>query len=267
MNAEESIRKGFHSRLMAPFTRACRDYRLINNGDHIAVCISGGKDSMLMAALFLELKRHPEVDFDLTFLVMDPGYTEENRALIESNARSLDIPITIFNTSIFEDAGTVNKGMCYKCARMRRGHLYKKAGELGCNKIALGHHYDDVIETVLMGMLYGGQIRSMMPKLRSTNYKGMELIRPMYLIREEDICAWRDHNGLKFLDCACSLTALRDEGDAVSKRQEIKELIADLKKKNPSVEANIFSSMENVDIDTVIEYKKAGIRHNFLEDY
>lgn len=263
--AEESIRKEFHRELFAPFAKACRDYVLIEEGDKIAVCISGGKDSMLLAKLFQEIQKHDKVHFELIFLAMDPGYAKENRELLERNAASLGIPLTIFESDVFDKADNADKAPCYMCARMRRGHLYSKAKELGCNKIALGHHYDDVIETILMGMLYGGQIQSMMPKLRSRNYEGMELIRPMYLIREEDICAWRDYNGLRFLDCACHVTARSDEGS--SKRAEIKKLIAELKKDNPAVEANIFRSVENVDLDTVIEYKKDGKRHSFLEDY
>ena len=263
--AEESIRNEFHRELFAPFTRACRDYVLIEEGDKIAVCISGGKDSMLLAKLFQEIQKHDKVHFELVFLAMDPGYAKENRELLERNAASLGIPLTIFESDVFDKADNAEKAPCYMCARMRRGHLYSKAKELGCNKIALGHHYDDVIETILMGMLYGGQIQSMMPKLRSRNYEGMELIRPMYLIREENICAWRDYNGLRFLDCACHVTAKSDEGS--SKRTEIKKLIAELKKDNPAVEANIFRSVENVDLDTVIEYKKDGKRHSFLEDY
>ena len=267
LKAEESIRHTFHDQLFAPFTKACRDYRLIENGDHIAVCISGGKDSILMAKLFQEIIKHNRVDFKLSFLVMDPGYTAENRTLIENNCNNFGIPVTLFESRIFEAVDTVDKGICYMCARMRRGHLYKKAKELGCNKIALGHHYDDVIETVLMGMLYGGQIQSMMPKLRSRNFEGMELIRPMYLIREADICAWRDYNELRFLDCACRLTEKREDEEHLSKRKEIKALIAELKNVNPAVEANIFRSVSNIDLDTVIEYKKDGKRHNFLDDY
>ena len=268
MNAEESIRNIFHSELFAPFTKAIRTYHLIEDGDHIAVCISGGKDSMLMAKLFQELQRHKKVSFELTFLVMDPGYTPEVREHILSVARELDIPITIFESSIFDTVDQDPKGMCYKCARMRRGTLYRRAQELGCNKIALGHHYDDVIETILMGMLYGGQIQTMMPKLKSKNYEGMELIRPMYFIREDDICKWRDHNGLRFLNCACHFTeACREDDNMTSKRQEIKKLIAELKKTNPAVEANIFKSVENVDLKTIIAYKENGIKHSFLDEY
>ena len=269
--AEASIRKKFHKQLFSPFARACKEYKLIEDGDHIAVCISGGKDSMLMAKLFQEIKRHRKVDFELTFLVMDPGYNKENRELIESNAKALGIPITIFESDIFDAVDTIEKSPCYICARMRRGYLYSKAKELGCNKIALGHHYDDVIETILMGMLQGAQIQTMMPKLHSTNFEGMELIRPLYLIRESDICAWRDYNELHFLQCAChftdTCTTCHEDGTTSSKRLETKKLIAELKKNNPFVESNIFRSVENVNVDTVIGYKKHGIRHNFLDEY
>lgn len=269
--AEESIRKKYHKQLFSPFAKACKTYDLIQDGDHIAVCISGGKDSMLMAKLFQEIQRHKKVKFDLTFLVMDPGYNSENRALIESNAKALGIPITIFESTIFDAVDTIDKSPCYLCARMRRGYLYSKAKELGCNKIALGHHYDDVIETILMGMLHGGQIQTMMPKLHSTNFEGMELIRPLYLIREEDICKWRDYNELHFLQCACHFTetcsTCHEDGTTSSKRLETKKLIAKLKETNPYIEGNIFKSVENVNLNTVIEYKKDGVRHHFLDEY
>lgn len=269
--AEESIRKKYHKQLFTPFAKACKTYRLINEGDRIAVCISGGKDSMLMAKLFQEIQKHKKVGFELVFLVMDPGYNNENRELIENNAKALGIPVTIFESDIFDAVDTIEKSPCYICARMRRGYLYSKAKELGCNKIALGHHYDDVIETILMGMLYGAQIQTMMPKLHSTNFEGMELIRPMYLIREADICSWRDHNGLYFLQCACHFTdtciSCHEDGTTSSKRLEIKKLIADLKKDNPCIESNIFNSVENVNLDTVVAYKKNGIKHSFLEEY
>lgn len=269
--AEESIRKKFHKQLFTPFAKACKTYQLINEGDHIAVCISGGKDSMLMAKLFQEIQRHKKVNFSLTFLVMDPGYNKENRELIESNAKALGIPITVFESNIFDSVDNIEKSPCYICARMRRGYLYSKAKELGCNKIALGHHYDDVIETILMGMLHGAQIQTMMPKLHSTNFEGMELIRPLYLIREQDIISWRDYNELTFLQCAChftdTCTTCHEDGTTSSKRLETKKLIAELKKDNPYVEANIFKSVENVILDTVIEYKKDGVRHNFLDEY
>ncbi|MBR4356377.1 MAG: ATPase [Butyrivibrio sp.] len=269
--AEMSIRKKYHKQLFSRFAKACKTYKLINEGDHIAVCISGGKDSMLMAKLFQEIQTHRQVKFEVTFLVMDPGYNKENRQLIESNAKALGIPITIFESNIFDSVDNIEKSPCYICARMRRGFLYSKAKELGCNKIALGHHYDDVIETILMGMLQGGQIQTMMPKLHSTNFEGMELIRPMYFIRESDICAWRDYNELHFLQCACHFTetcsTCHTDGTTSSKRLETKKLIERLKKDNPFVESNIFRSVENVQLNTIIEYKKDGVRHNFLDEY
>ena len=268
---EEGIRKTWHKRLFSKFAKAIRTYDLVKPGDRIAVCISGGKDSMLMAKLFQELYRHHKFPFELKFLVMDPGYNETNRKVIEHNARLLGIPITIFETDIFDIVYKEEKNPCYLCARMRRGYLYSKARELGCNKIALGHHYDDVIETILMGMLYGAQVQTMMPKLHSTNFPGMELIRPMYLIREADIKAWRDRNDLHFIQCAChftdTCTTCDPNGRTVSKRMEIKQLIAQLKKVNPSVEANIFRSMENVNLNTVISYKQGDQVHSFLDRY
>lgn len=270
--AEESIRKSFHKSLFTPFAKAIKNYKLVEEGDRIAVCISGGKDSMLMAKLFQEIKRHRRCNFELEFLVMDPGYTEENRRLIEDNARLLGIPITIFTSSIFDTVDTITQSPCYLCARMRRGHLYSKAKELGCNKIALGHHYDDVIETILMGMLYGAQVQTMMPKLHSTNFEGMELIRPLYLLREADIIRWCEYNSLHFLRCACHFTescaALREDGTSASKRMETKRIIAKLKETNPFVESNIFNSVENVNLSTVIAYKdKDGKAHHFLDTY
>lgn len=269
--AEESIRKKYHKELFTPFAKACKMYQLIQEGDHIAVCISGGKDSMVMAKLFQEIQRHRQVGFKLTFLVMDPGYNAENRKLIERNAKRLGIPITVFESSIFDAIDTVEKNPCYLCARMRRGYLYSKAKELGCNKIALGHHYDDVIETILMGMLYGGQVQTMMPKLHSTNFEGMELIRPLYLVREADICRWRDYNELHFLQCACHFTetcsTCHEDGTTSSKRLETKKLIAELKKTNPLIESNIFNSVVNVNLNTIISYKKGDACHHFLDDY
>ena len=269
--AEESIRKKYHKQLFTPFAKACKTYKLIEEGDRIAVCISGGKDSMLMAKLFQEIQRHRQCNFELVFLVMDPGYNKDNRALIESNARALGIPVTVFESDIFDAVDTIEKSPCYICARMRRGYLYSKAKELGCNKIALGHHYDDVIETILMGMLHGGQIQTMMPKLHSTNFEGMELIRPLYFIREADICAWRDYNDLHFLQCAChftdTCTTCHEDGTTSSKRLETKKLIAALKKDNPYIESNIFNSVGNVNVNTVIAYKKDGVRHHFLDEY
>ena len=269
-DVEQSLRKRFRKTIWSRFTKAIKEYELVLPGDRIAVCLSGGKDSMLMAKCFQELKLHNKFDFDVKFLVMDPGYSPANRRNIEENARDLAIPITVFESDIFDSVFQVEKSPCYLCARMRRGHLYHYAQEMGCNKIALGHHYDDVIETILMGMLYGAQIQSMMPKLHSTNFEGMELIRPLYLIREDDIKAWRDYNELHFIQCACKFTeacASCGEEENRSKRQEIKELIKKLKETNPFVESNIFRSVENVSLDTVIAYKKNGERHHFLEEY
>ena len=269
LDIEQSIRKKFKKSIWCKFTKAVREYELVKEGDKIAVCISGGKDSMLMAKLFQELQRHNRFPFEVTFLVMDPGYSKENRQIIENNAKKLHIPLTIFESDIFEAVLHVEKSPCYLCARMRRGHLYAKAKELGCNKIALGHHYDDVIETILMGMLYGAQVQTMMPKLHSTNFEGMELIRPLYLVREDDIKKWRDYNELHFLQCACKFTETCsiEGGDSSSKRMEIKHLIRDLKKTNPFVEGNIFKSVENVNLSTVIAYKQDGVKHHFLESY
>lgn len=266
---EESIGKKFHKKLFTPFAKAVVEYELIKEGDKIAVCMSGGKDSFLMAKLFQELKRHNKVPFGLEFLVMDPGYSKANREMIERNAQLMNIPITVFETDIFENVVHIEKSPCYICARMRRGHLYSKAKALGCNKIALGHHYDDVIETILMGMLYGGQVQTMMPKLKSANFEGMELIRPMYYIREEHIKAWRDYNDLHFLQCACKFTeALSCDSTVESKRQKVKELIRTLAKEDPEIERNIFRSVENVTLKTVIAYKdKGGVKHRFTEDY
>ena len=267
---EQGLQKKFRKSIWCPFVKAMNQYELLKPGDKVAVCISGGKDSMLMAKLFQILKRHNKIPFETVFLVMDPGYTSENRKRIEENAKKLSIPVTIFDSTIFDAVFEIDKSPCYLCARMRRGYLYSKAKELGCNKIALGHHFDDVIETILMGMLYGAQIQTMMPKLHSTNFEGMELIRPMYMVREEAIIAWRDYYGLEFLRCACKFTEMaaeRGTGDSNSKRLEIKELIRDLKKRNPYVESNIFSSVENVNLSTVIAYKEHGVRHHFLEWY
>ncbi len=268
-DVELSLRKKFKKSIWSKFTKAINTYELVKPGDKIAVCISGGKDSMLMAKCFQELKLHNKFEFEVKFLVMDPGYSETNRKVIEENAKSLNIPITIFESDIFESVFTVEKSPCYLCARMRRGHLYHFAQELGCNKIALGHHYDDVIETILMGMLYGAQVQTMMPKLHSTNFEGMELIRPLYLVREDDIKAWRDYNGLHFIQCACKFTdtCTTCNNENRSKRVEIKELIQTLKQVNPYVEGNIFKSVENVNLDTVVAWKQHGEKHHFLDAY
>ncbi|MDO4266596.1 MAG: ATP-binding protein [Eubacteriales bacterium] len=270
---EASIRGPFKKKLFTPFAKAITTYGLIRENDKIAVCISGGKDSMLMAKLFQELKRHNKFPFELVFLMMDPGYSAENRKLIEQNAKLMGIPLTIFESNIFDAVYEIEKSPCYLCARMRRGYLYSRAKELGCNKIALGHHYDDVIETILMGMLYGAQVQTMMPKLHSSNFEGMELIRPMYLVRETDIKRFRDENRLHFLQCACRFTdscsvfADADDSGTSHKRAEVKRLIAELKKKNPYVEGNIFRSVENVNLSTIIAYKKDGVKHYFTEEY
>ncbi|MCL2223111.1 MAG: rhodanese-like domain-containing protein [Oscillospiraceae bacterium] len=265
---EESIRSRFKRTIFSPFTKGLKTYKMIGEGDKIAVCISGGKDSMLMAKLFSELKRHDKFPFEIVYLVMDPGYAPENRELIIKNARKMGIPITMFETDIFKSVENVPKNACYLCARMRRGHLYKKAKSLGCNKIALGHHYDDVIETILMGMLWGAQIQTMMPKLKSDNYEGMELIRPMYLVREAAIKRFRDYHGLHFLQCACRFTDdCGPNGCMPSKRFEVKDLISEMKKKNPNVEKHIFKSVENVHLNAVIAYKQGEEKHHFLDSY
>ena len=269
-DVEQSIRKKFHKPIWSKFTKAINQYELVKEGDRIAVCISGGKDSMLMAKLFQELKRHNKFQFDVKFLVMDPGYSPANRQVIEENARKLKVPITVFESDIFDSVYNIEKSPCYLCAPMRRGHLYSYAKELGCNKIALGHHYDDVIETILMGMLYGAQVQTMMPKLHSTNFEGMELIRPLYLVREDSIKAWRDYNNLHFIQCACKFTdtcTTCNNEENQSKRMEIKALIQELKKTNKYVEGNIFKSVENVNLSTIVAYKEHGVKHHFLDTY
>ena len=268
---EKSLRKKFKKSIFTPFAKAINDFQLIQEGDNICVCISGGKDSMIMAKLFQELKRHNKFPFSVQFLCMDPGYNEYNRKIIEENAKLLGIPLQFFESDIFESVFEIDSSPCYVCARMRRGHLYSKAKELGCNKIALGHHFDDVIETVLMGMLYSGQFQAMMPKLHSTNFQGMELIRPLYYVREDDIKHWRDYNKLNFIQCACKFTetcsTCHTDGTTSSKRLETKKLIAELKKTNPFIEKNIFRSTENVSKQTILGLKDKGIKHSFLEWY
>ena len=265
---ELSIRKKFHKELFSKFAKAINEYDLIQPNDKIAVCISGGKDSMLLAKLFQELKRHNKFEFELVYLVMNPGYKQENADLIKENAELMGVPITVFESDIFSNVEHIEKSPCYICARMRRGYLYSKAKELGCNKIALGHHYDDVIETILMGMLYGAQVQTMMPKLHSSNFEGMELIRPMYLIREKDIKHWRDYNELKFLQCACKFTEDCADEVAESKRQEIKRMIAELEKQDSQIPGNIFKSVENINLSTIIAYKdKEGNKHHFKDEY
>ena len=268
--AERSLIKTYRKSLWNPFIAAVKRYELVSPGDHIAVCISGGKDSMVLAKLMQELQKHTEQPFDLTFLVMDPGYNPANRALIESNAKRLGIPVTIFESDIFDVTVQVDKNPCYLCARMRRGCLYAKAKELGCNKIALGHHFSDVIETTLLGLFYGAQVQTMPPKLHSKNFPGMELIRPLYCVHEDAIIAWRNYNNLKFLQCACRFTEARDaSGDGVgeSKRQEMKFLLRDLKKTNPNIEKSIFRAIHGVQLDTFPGFKYRGQAHSFLEFY
>ena len=267
---ERSIVKKFRKEIWRKFTKAINEYELIQDGDKIAVCISGGKDSMLMAKLFQELKRHGQQNFEVVYLVMNPGYNPFNYQVILDNAQFLNVPITVFESEIFDIVASEEQSPCYLCARMRRGYLYSKAKELGCNKIALGHHFDDVIETILMGMLYGAQIQTMMPKLHSTNFEGMELIRPLYLVREEDIIRWRDYNHLQFIQCACRFTescASCGGTEKGSKRAEIKALIKELSAKSPYIEKNIFRSVENVNLNTIVAYKQNGQKHSFLEDY
>lgn len=267
---ERSIIKKFRKTIWNPFILAVKRYELIQEGDRIAVCISGGKDSMLLAKLMQQLQRHSEVPFELVFLVMDPGYNPVNRQKIESNAELLHIPLTIFESDIFEVASSTEKNPCYLCARMRRGNLYHQAQELRCNKIALGHHFSDVIETTLIGMFYGSQLQGMMPKLHSTNFPGMQLIRPMYCIHEDAILAWKQYNNLEFIQCACRMTEKIDaSGDGIgpSKRQEIKLLLRELRKTNPNIEKSIFNSIHAVCLDTMPGYKTGGVSHSFLERY
>ena len=266
---EQSIIKKFRKPIWRAFTRALNTYDLIQEGDKIAVCISGGKDSMLMAKLFQELKKHGKFQFETVFLVMNPGYNADNWKIIQDNAKLLGIPLTVFESDIFDTVATIEQNPCYLCARMRRGHLYAQAKALGCNKIALGHHFDDVIETILMGMLYSGKIETMMPKLHSQNFEGMELIRPMYLIKEDAVKAWRDYNGLQFIQCACRFTenCVSCGGGRGSKRDEMKKLIAHFRKESDVIEKNIFKSVHNINLKTVIGYHKDDWTYNFLDDY
>ena len=266
---ERSIIKTYHKQLWTPFINALKQYELIAPGDKIAVCISGGKDSMLLAKLMQQLHRHSDVPFELEYLVMDPGYAPANRAKIEENAEILGVPVTIFESDIFAVANGTEKNPCYLCARMRRGALYAKAQELGCNKIALGHHRDDVIETTVMAMFYGAQLQGMMPKLHSTNFPGMELIRPLYCVREEDIIAWAKHNELEFLQCACRFTERTATAghESESKRKEVKNLIRTLRETNPDLESNLFHAIHAVNLDMFPGYKTKGEKHSFLETY
>lgn len=267
---ERSIIKTYRKSIWNPFVEACKNYRLVNEGDRIAVCISGGKDSVLLAKCLQQLKRVSDTQFELVFICMDPGYNKMNRKMIEENCRKLEIPVQIFESDIFSVTENVGGSPCYLCARMRRGHLYAKAKELGCNKIALGHHLSDVIETTVMGMFYGAQLQAMLPKLHSTNFDGMELIRPLYCVNEDAIIKWRDYNNLEFLQCACRFVdeySHSENGIGESKRQEIKHLIKELKKINHDIESNIFNSIHNVKLDTFVSYKQKGIEHSFLEEF
>lgn len=265
--AADCLHKEFGKTIYSRFTKAIEEYRLIKAGDRIAVCISGGKDSMLLAVLFHDWQKRCKIPFEAEYLVMDPGYSAPNRRKIEDNARALDIPITVFETDIFGSVVNVKNNPCFLCAKMRRGHLYNKAKELGCNKIALGHHYDDVIESILMGMIYGGQVQTMLPRVKSANFAGMELIRPLYLVRESEVERWRDENSLDFLRCACRFTEISEREDGLSKRAEIKALIAKLAEGNPQIEANIFRSVENVRLDRLMSYKDKNGVHSFLDDF
>ena len=267
---ERSIITKYRKSIWSKFIQGIQEFNLVQEGDKIAVCMSGGKDSMLLAKCFQELKRHRKMNFELVFLVMDPGYNDINRQKIISNAKLLNIPITIFNTNIFDSVAEIDDHPCYICARMRRGYLYKKAQELGCNKIALGHHFDDVIETVLMGMLYGAQMQTMMPKLHSTSHPGMQLIRPLYYVKEEDIINWKKNNNLDFIQCACKVTEHFNIGENIdggSKREEVKSLIKKLRKNYKNIDINIMRSTYNVNLNTIISYYKGNEKHHFLDDY
>ena len=267
---EKTITKSYRKEIWKKFIQGITEYEMISEGDKIAVCISGGKDSMLMSKCFQELKKHRKMNFDVQFIVMDPGYNQINRQKIISNAKLLNIPIIIFETNIFNSVAEIQDHPCYLCARMRRGYLYEKAKELGCNKIALGHHFNDVIETILMGMFYGAQMQTMMPKVKSTSHPGMELIRPMYYIKEADIIRWVNRNNLEFIQCACRFTENYtncNNSDGSSKREEIKTLIKDLKKVYDNIDINIFRSVQNVNLDTIISYRKKDNIYHFLDNY
>lgn len=264
---EKSIIKRFRKEIWSKFIRAIKNYELISEGDKLMVCISGGKDSFLLAKCIQELKRHSQVNFEAFYVVMNPGYNEKNKELIEENAKLLNIDIEVFESDIFDIVTKVDKSPCYLCARMRRGCLYNKAQELGCNKIVLGHHFDDVIETIMLNIIYGSEIKTMLPKLKSQNFKGLELIRPLYLIKEDDIMSWVKYNDLKFLNCACKFTEEYDKKETESKRYEIKELIKELKKKNKNADINIFTSVNNINLEAILGYKKNGEYHSFLEEY
>lgn len=265
---ERSIIKTYRKEIWRKFTKAITDYNLIEKNDSIMVCISGGKDSFLLAKCIQELQRHGKIEFNVHFVCMNPGYNEINLNRIIENAKILNIPLEVFETDIFNVANYLNeKSPCYMCARMRRGHLYNKAQELGCNKIALGHHFDDVIETTLLSMLYGSEIKTMLPKLHSQNFVGLQLIRPLYLIKECDIIAWSNYNNLSFINCACKFTEKTFDNDSISKRKEIKQLINNLKKNNPKVDDNIFKSLDNINLNCVLGTKNNGVYKSFLDDY
>ena len=267
---ERTIITTYRKQIWAKFIKAIVEYNLIQDGDKIGVCISGGKDSMLLAKCFQELKKHGKNNFDVEFIVMNPGYNEKNKNKIIENSQILNIPITMFETDIFTRVANMTDHECYLCARMRRGYLYKKAQELGCNKIALGHHFDDVIETVLMGMLFSGKMQTMMPKLKSTSHPGMELIRPFYFVREDDIISWMNYNELEFIKCACKITerqANLKQNDKTSKRAETKEIINQLKNKYKNSDINIFNSTQNINLETILSYKKDGEIISFLDEY
>ena len=264
---ERSLNTVFRPSVWTKFIKAVKEFKMINAGDKIAVCISGGKDSMLLAKLMQMLHKISDIPFEIEYISMDPGYNAKNRKKIEENAKKIGIPVKFFETDIFDVTANVGGNPCYLCARMRRGHLYAKAKELGCNKIALGHHKNDVIETTLMGMLFSGQIQGMLPKLKSTNFEGMELIRPLYYVGESDIIKWRDRNELEFIACACKLTAGLAKGDENSARLQTKQIIEKLSKEIPDVEEHILKSLTNCQLDTLIEYKQNGVRHSFLEQF
>ena len=266
---ERSIIKKYRKEIWSRFVRAVKEYKLINENDKIMVCISGGKDSFLLAKCVQELQRHGKIKFDAKYVVMDPGYNDLNRKMIEDNSKILNVPIEIFDSEIFDIVDSITEGNpCYLCARMRRGHLYNKAKELGCNKIALGHHFDDVIETTLLSMFYGSEIKTMMPKLHSDNYEGLELIRPLYLVKESSVLAWKKSNDLTFINCACRFTencAIVDDG--TSKRKEMKNLISNLRKVNPDIDYNIFKALDNINLNCVLGTKKDGVYESFLDNY
>ena len=264
---EKSIMTTFRKTIWNNFSKAIKEYKLIQNGDKIAVCISGGKDSMLLSKCMQELKRHDKIKFELVFLTMNPGYSEENKSKIISNAKLLNIPIEMFETKVFDVVSDIDNNPCFICAKIRRGHLYNKAKELGCNKIALGHHFDDVIETILMGMLCGSQFQTMMPKLYSSYHPDMQLIRPLYYVREDEIIKWKEYNQLDFINCACKFTEQSEKKEIISKRAEIKKLIKELKKNFKDVDINIFRSTQNVNLNSIISYRKDDEKYNFLDNY